>query len=73
MYKESIDNKTLIVNSHGSLSRKNIEPNHPADRLVNHEEDTRKWCGLKLKTNTSKMVTGAKESVNKIKHNKYKL
>jgi len=71
MYKESIDNKTLAVNSHGSLSRKNIEPNHPAERLVNQEENTRKWCSLKLKTDISKMVSGAKESVSKIKYNKY--
>ena len=42
MYKKSIDNNILIVNSHGSLSRKNIEPNHPAERLVNQEENTRK-------------------------------
>ena len=73
MYKKSIDNNILIVNSHGSLSRKNIEPNHPAERLVNQEENTRKWCSLKLKTDISEIVSGTKESVNKIKCNKYKL
>lgn len=54
MYKKSIDNNILIVNSRGSLSRKNIEPNHPAERLVNQEEYTRKLYGLNLKRGTKK-------------------
>lgn len=51
MYKESIDNKTLAVNNHGSLNKKNIEPNHPAERLVNQDENTRKLYDLSLKVN----------------------
>ncbi len=42
MYKESIGNNRLTVDNHGSFSRKNIEPNHPAERFVNQAENTRK-------------------------------